>query len=279
MTSVQAPSFFIRTCQHDLRPPTHAQRLELGVQCLCGKFQALLEHEPVEVGQDGGIKTDGVFYQQYHLYSGRHVVLQVHFVFYQLDDREQQVRITQPTKHVIENRKVHVLHTLPDTMAERSQHDDRYRGIVRLDAPCDVEHVIIVRSGHTDNQIESGLAQLFFRLFLRSDLEKTGRIAQTQFHVFIENLFFHPSVILQHESVIRVGDEQHIENAPLHQVHKSGIPQERAFFVFIVCHNSLSLSLIAETNKHKNPQACKKCGTKKRYPKMIISGTAPFSTS
>ena len=92
-------------------------------------------------------------------------------------------------------------------MAERGQHDDRYRGIVRLDAPRNVEHVVIVRTGHTDNQIKTSLSQLFFRFLLRSDLKKTGRIAQTQFHVFIENLFLHPSVILQHESVIRVGDE------------------------------------------------------------------------
>ena len=92
-------------------------------------------------------------------------------------------------------------------MAERGQHDDRYRGIVRLDSPRDVEHVVIVRTGHTDNQIKTGLSQLFFRFLLRSDLKKTGRIAQTQFHVFIENLFLHPSVIFQHESVVRIGDE------------------------------------------------------------------------
>ena len=88
MAGVQVPGLFIRTGQHDFRPPPHPQGLELGIQCFCGELQTLLEYEPIEVGQDGGIETDGVFYQQYHLHPGCHVVLQVHFVFYQFDDRE-----------------------------------------------------------------------------------------------------------------------------------------------------------------------------------------------
>ena len=236
VTAVQPPCLFIRPRQHDFRTPAHPQGLQLRVQGFRRELQALLQHETVEVGQDGGIETDGILHQQNHLHARRHVVLQVHLVLNQLDDGKQQVRVAQPAEHIVENGEVHVFHALAYAVAERCQDDNRYHRILHLDAPRDVEHIIVVRARHTYNQVEGGLAQLLFRLFLGSHLEETRRIAQPQLHILVENLLFHPPVVLQHERIIRIGNQQHVENPPLHQVHEVGVPQQGAFFVIIVCH-------------------------------------------
>ncbi len=239
-TGIQVPSLLVGAGEHDFRTSAHAQGLKLRVQGFGGELQALLEHETVEVGQYGRVETDGVLHQQYHLHAGFHVVFQVHLVFYQLDDGEEQVGVAQPAEHVVEDGEVHVLHALPDAVAERGKHDDGNGGIVRLYAQRDVEHVAVVRARHADNQVEDVPLQLLLRFLARGRLEEAGRIAQAELHVLVENLLFHPAVVLQHEGVVRVRDEQHVENAPFHQVHEVGVPQERAFLVLVVSHNGFS---------------------------------------
>ena len=50
---IQFPGLLIATGEHDLWPSAHTQRLQLRVQSLRGKEQALLQHEVVERGEDG----------------------------------------------------------------------------------------------------------------------------------------------------------------------------------------------------------------------------------
>ena len=83
-----------------------------------------------------------------------------------------------------------------------------------------VEGIAIVRARHTDYQVEHGVAQLFPGFFCRRDLRETRRIAQTQVHIFIENLFVNAAVIFKHERIVRIGHQQHVENALGHQVGK-----------------------------------------------------------
>ena len=237
VTAVQVPRFLIRPGQHDFRTSAHAQRFELCIECLGGKLQTLLEHETIQVGQDGRIETNGILYKQNHLHSRRHIVLQVHLVLYQLNDGKQKIRVAQPTEHIIEIGKIHVLHALAYAMAKRSKHHDGNRRIVFLNAQSNVEHIVVVRSRHANHQVKGGAGQFLFRFFLGSHLKETWRIAQPQLHVFIENFLVHPPVIFQHEGIVWVGNQKHVENPPFHQIHERCVAQQRAFPVIVIFHN------------------------------------------
>ncbi len=50
---IERPCFFIRTRQDNLGTSTHTQHLQLRVQCLSGKLQALLQDKLIEIGQQG----------------------------------------------------------------------------------------------------------------------------------------------------------------------------------------------------------------------------------
>ena len=93
-------------------------------------------------------------------------------------------------------------------------------GVLLLDFTGNVEGIAVVGTRHTDNQIEHGVAQLFPGFFCRGNLRETRGIAQTQVHIFIENLFVNAAVIFKHERIVRVGHQQHVENALGHQVGK-----------------------------------------------------------
>ena len=191
------------------------------VQSFRSKLLALAENELVEVGQYGGIEADGIFHQHDHLYADfLNIMLQVHLVFYQLDDGHQQIGVSQPAEHILEDAQVFMLHSFLDAMRERCQYHQRKMRIFLFNIAGNVEGIAIVRARHTDNQVEHGVAQLFPGFFCRRDLRETRRIAQTQVHIFIENLFVNAAVIFQHERIVRVGHQQYVEYTLCHQVGK-----------------------------------------------------------
>ena len=67
-------------------------------------------------------------------------MFEVHAVFHQFDDGEQQFRISQPAEDILEDAQVLVLHAFRDTMTEGGQHDNRGCGVVLLDVSCYIEH-------------------------------------------------------------------------------------------------------------------------------------------
>ena len=215
----QRPSLLIRTCQHDFGAAAHTQRALVGVQRLRREQLALLEHELVEVGKHRRIEADRVFHQENHLHAHFFdVVLQIHFVLYQLDDRHEQVVVAQPAEHVLENAQVFVLHALADAVRKGREHHQRNVRMLFADGPRDVERVAIVRPRHTDYEVEHGIVELLPRFFQRGNLRESRRIAQAQVHVFVENLLVDAPVVLQHEGIIRVGHEQDVEYPLGHQI-------------------------------------------------------------
>ena len=116
-----------------------------------------------------------------------------------------------------------MLHALRDAMTERREHHNWNLRIVNLNVSGYIEHIVVVRSWHTNHQFETRLFQFLLGFLLRSHLEETGRIAQAEFGVFLKNLLIHSSIILQHEGIVGVGNEQHIEDAPFHHVNKRGV--------------------------------------------------------
>ena len=212
---------FIASGQYNLRSPAHAQGTLVLVQGFRCKFLALFQHELVQVRQHRRIEADGVFHQQDHLYPHLlHIVLQVHLVLNQLDDGHQQVRIPQPAEHVLKDAQVLVLHTRPDTVRERREHHQRYFLILLLDGTRNVEGVAVVRARHHNYQVEGRVPQLLPGLLLGRHLRESGRVSETQVHVLDEDLFIDASVIFQHECIVRIGHQQHVEDSLGHQVHE-----------------------------------------------------------
>ena len=120
---IQPHRLLIRACQYNFRTSAHTQRALVFVQRFGSKLLTLLQYKLIKVRQHGRVKTDGVFYQHNHLHTYfLNVMLQIHLVFYQLDDRHQQVGISQPTENILKDTQVFMLHAFADAMRKRSQH-------------------------------------------------------------------------------------------------------------------------------------------------------------
>ena len=103
--------------QHHLRTSTLALSGSMGVQCLRREVLRLCQDIVVEVRQHARIEADIVLHQQNHLHASfRHVVLDIHLVLNQFDNRQDEVRIAQPAEHIVESRHVLVLNALGDTV-------------------------------------------------------------------------------------------------------------------------------------------------------------------
>ena len=90
------------------------------IQRFGGELLALLQYEFIEVGQDGRVETDAVFYQKNNLHADfTDIMLQIHLVFNQLDDGYQQIGVSQPTENIVERTEVFVGNAFGDTMTER----------------------------------------------------------------------------------------------------------------------------------------------------------------
>ncbi len=135
-------------------------------------------------------------------------------------------------------------------MRERSEHNDGQRREFSLDASGYGEHIVVVCSRHTDDQVKLGPANQPRRILLRSSTKETRWIAQTQLRILIKNLLIHASVIFQHERIIRIRNNQHIEHALLHQIHKLRLT-ERGVFVVNISHNEDCTKLFLLAKIHK----------------------------
>ena len=152
-------------------------------------------------------------------------MVDIHLVFNQFDDRQDEVGIAQPAEHIVEDGKVFVLHSLGDAMRERCEHHARNVGCLSLNSPRHTEGIIIGCTRHTDNQVESHVFHCHIGLLNGTHLSKRRRVAHTQFGVFLEYLLVNTPIVLKHEGIVRIGDNQHIEDAACHQVDERDIFQ------------------------------------------------------
>ena len=198
----------------------------MGVQGLRRETLRLGEDIVIEVWQDGRVETDVILHQQDHLHTGLlDVVLDVHLVLQQFDDRHDKVGITQPAEHIIEHRHILVLDALRDTMRERRKYHTGNRGMSRLHLTGHREGIVVGITWHTDHEIDIRRAQHLVGLLCCRYLCEGRWVAHTQLHIFVENLLIDAPVVFEHEGVVRVSHDEHIEDAPRHQVHKRHILQ------------------------------------------------------
>ena len=106
-------------------------------------------------------------------------MFKIHLILNQFDDGKQQVCISQPAEYIFKGTEVFVLHTFCDAVRERGKHDYRYGRQLRFHVSGYVEHIIIVRTRHTDNEVEIILLHIANHIVLIRGTEETRWIAQT----------------------------------------------------------------------------------------------------
>ena len=144
--------FVVAAGQQYLGTAPHAQGALVGVQGFSGEVSRLLEHEFVQVGQDGGVEADRVFDQHDHLHADRlDILADIHPVFHQFDDGQQQVGVAQPAEHVIDGRGVGMDQVLGHFTRKGSEQHDGDAGILVFDTLGNLErfHAFVAR--HVDN--------------------------------------------------------------------------------------------------------------------------------
>ena len=88
---------------------------------------------------------------------------------------------------------------------------------------CDSKSIIICIAGHTDNEVNIGGIQYFFCFFNGTYLLKSGWITQSQLHILAIYFLVNAPIIFEHKGVVRIGYNQYIVDATLHQIDKSNI--------------------------------------------------------
>ena len=146
-------------------------------------------------------------------------MLEVHLVFDELDDGQQEFGVAQPAEDVFEDGEVFVLNAACDAVGEGGEYYDGDVGVGCLDVACDVEDVVVFGSGHTDDEVYADAFHLALAFFLVADLDKAGRKAQSELGVFGEDLFVYSTIVFEHEGVVGIGYEQDVEDASLHEVY------------------------------------------------------------
>ena len=141
--------------QHHLRTTTFTLGGSMGVQRLGREVLRLCQNIIIEVREHGRIETDIILYEQDHLHAClTDIVLNIHLVLNQFDDGEDQVRIAQPTEHVIEDSHILVLDTFGDTMRERGEHHTRNLWSHLLHLTSYLKGVVVSITWHTDHQVD-----------------------------------------------------------------------------------------------------------------------------
>ena len=221
---VHGHRLFIGAREHHLGASAHTHGGGMAVERLGREALALQQYIIIKVGEYRTVEPYAVFDHQDHLHARLvDVVVQIHLVLYQFDDREYEVGIAQPAEYVVEDRQVFVLHALGDAMRERSEHYAVHVGKLVLDVAGHGEGVVVGVAGHTYHQIYVGGLQHLLGLLGGAHLSEGGRIAQSQQHIFIVDFLLDASVVFEHEGVVGVGDDEHIVDASHHQIDKAHV--------------------------------------------------------
>ena len=238
---VECHGLLVVSCQHHLGPSAHTHRGGMGVEGLGRELLALHEDIAVEVGQYGRIETYAVFDQKYHLHAGfGYVVLEVHLVLNQLDDRQYEVGVAEPAEHIVEHLEVFVLHALGDAVREGGEHHAGHIWELRLHRARHVESIVVGIAGHTYNKVNIGCLEHTGGLLGGGNLREHGRIAKSELHILVVDLLLYPAVVLEHERIVGVCNYQNIIYTAHHQVHERYVlEQEFApllwYFLFHGC--------------------------------------------
>ena len=89
----------------------------------------------------------------------------------------------------------------------------------------DSKGIVISITGHTDHEIDVRRMEHFVGLLGGRYLREGRRVTHTQFHIFVKDLLVDASVVFEHEGVVGVRHDEHVEDASRHQVDERHILQ------------------------------------------------------
>ena len=95
----------------------------------------------------------------------------------------------------------------------------------RLDLTGHSKGIVVGITWHTDHEIDVRCTQHLVGLISSRYLRKGRRVAHTQFHILVEDFLIDSPVVLQHEGIIGIGHNEHVEDTSRHQVDKRHILQ------------------------------------------------------
>ena len=110
-----------------------------------------------------------------------------------------------------------------DTVAEGGEYDKGDVLEAMFDATSDVEGITIIRAGHHNDEIEGVAVEFSPGFGFCAYLREARRIAQGECGIFIEELLVYTSIVFEHEGIVGIGNEEHIEDTPRHEIDKRGI--------------------------------------------------------
>ena len=79
------------------------------------------------------------------------IIVYIHFIFHQLNDRKDEIGVSQPAEYIIKDTEVFVLYTLCNTMREGSQYDTMDVWELCLYSSCHIKGIIIGITRHTNH--------------------------------------------------------------------------------------------------------------------------------
>ena len=85
---------------------------------------------------------------------------------------------------------------------------------------CHGEGVVVGIAGHADHKVDIGGAEHMVGILDGAHLGEGGRIAQAELHILVEDFLVHSAVVLEHEGIVGVGHDKHIEDAVRHEIDK-----------------------------------------------------------
>ena len=152
--------FFVSSSQHHLGATALTLGSSMRVERLGREILGLCKDIIIKVREHRGVETDVILDQHNHLHTRlMDIVLDVHLVLNQLDDREYQIGIAQPAEHIVEDGHILMLNALGNAMRERSQHNTRNMGSHLLDIAGNGKSIVVSITRHTDNEVDIGSLQ------------------------------------------------------------------------------------------------------------------------
>ena len=239
VTLVNHHRLFVIGRQQDFGTPALAQHLLLLVERLFEKLSALLQHQLINCGQVGRVITDRIFDQQDRLHAHpENIVVGVHPVLDQLDDRQDQVGVAVPAEDIVNRRTVFALYAAVNILRQVGQQHERNFGMQRLELFREVEYVEIPDIEHTDNQVKIIFTlQQLQRLGRTAHPRERRRVAQVQLHILVVELHLQAPVLFEGIGIIAAADQQNPADAPAHQVTVVGFGEPaRAGWNRFLCH-------------------------------------------
>ena len=107
------------------------------------------------------------------------IIVYIHLILHQLNDRKDEIGISQPAEHIIKDTEIFVLYTFCNTMREGSQYHTVDVWELCLYSSCHIKSIIISITRHTDNKVNVYGIEHLRGLFDSRHLCKGWRITQT----------------------------------------------------------------------------------------------------